>query len=56
MTRILLLSAHKVIKILETAGFQIVSQKGSHIRIKKELQTQQLLLQSLIMKKFPAGL
>lgn len=35
MTRIPLLSAHKVIKILGTAGFQIVSQKGSHIKMKK---------------------
>ena len=35
MTRIPLLSAHKVIKVLEAAGFQIVSQKGSHIKMKK---------------------
>ena len=44
MTRIPLLSAHKVIKVLEAAGFQIVSQKGSHIKMKKERRTQHLLL------------
>ena len=35
MTRIPLRAAHKVIKVLEAAGFQIVSQKGSHIKMKK---------------------
>ncbi|WP_407356584.1 type II toxin-antitoxin system HicA family toxin [Methanolobus sp. WCC5] len=33
MTVIPILSAHKVIKALESAGFKVVSQKGSHIKM-----------------------
>ncbi len=34
MTKLPVLSAHKVIKALGSAGFQVVSQKGSHINLK----------------------
>jgi predicted RNA binding protein YcfA (HicA-like mRNA interferase family) len=36
MTRLPVLSAREVIKGLNTQGFQIVSQKGSHIKMKKQ--------------------
>ncbi|WP_242492518.1 type II toxin-antitoxin system HicA family toxin [Methanolobus psychrotolerans] len=36
VTTIPILSVHEVIKILEAVGFQIVSQKESHIKMKKK--------------------
>ena len=36
MVRLPLLSAHKIIKALSKAGFQQVSQKGSHIKLKRK--------------------
>lgn len=36
MTKLPILSAHEVIKTLESAGFKVVSQKGSHIKMKKK--------------------
>ncbi len=36
MTKLPVLSAREVIKGLSTQGFQIVSQKGSHIKMKKQ--------------------
>ncbi|MDY0388086.1 MAG: type II toxin-antitoxin system HicA family toxin [Methanolobus sp.] len=36
MTKFPILSAREVIKTLENAGFQVVSQKGSHIKMKKK--------------------
>ncbi|KXS43401.1 MAG: hypothetical protein AWU59_1143 [Methanolobus sp. T82-4] len=36
MTKLPVLSAHEVIKVLGSAGFQVVSQKGSHIKMKKK--------------------
>lgn len=36
MTKLHVLSAHEVIKALGTSGFQVVSQKGSHIKMKKK--------------------
>ncbi|MDW7731597.1 MAG: type II toxin-antitoxin system HicA family toxin [Methanolobus sp.] len=35
MTKLPVLSAREIIKALESAGFQVVSQKGSHIKMKK---------------------
>ena len=37
MTKLPVLSAREVVKGLSTQGFQIVSQKGSHIKMKKEI-------------------
>ncbi len=34
MTKLPILSAHKTIKALNSIGFQVVSQKGSHIKMK----------------------
>ena len=34
MTKLPILSAHKVIKALNGLGFEVVSQKGSHIKMK----------------------
>ncbi|MBP1908141.1 type II toxin-antitoxin system HicA family toxin [Methanolobus bombayensis] len=36
MTKLPILSAREIIKALERAGFQFVSQKGSHIKMKKK--------------------
>ena len=36
MVKLPLLSAHKVIKALTKVGFQQVSQKGSHIKLKRK--------------------
>ena len=36
MTKLPLLSARKIIKALSKVGFQQVSQKGSHIKLKKK--------------------
>ena len=36
MTKLPLLSARKIIKVLSKAGFQQVSQKGSHIKFKRK--------------------
>ena len=36
MTKLPVLSAREIIKALESAGFQLVSQKGSHIKMKKK--------------------
>ena len=36
MPKLPLLSAHKIIKALSKAGFQQVSQKGSHIKLKRK--------------------
>ncbi len=36
MPKLLILSAHKTIKALSSIGFQVVSQKGSHIKMKEK--------------------
>ena len=36
MTKLPLLSAHKIIKALSKVGFEQVSQKGSHIKLKRK--------------------
>ena len=36
MAKLPILSAHKIIKTLKNAGFEAVSQKGSHIKMKKK--------------------
>ena len=38
------LSAHKVIRILEKEGFQILRQKGSHISLYKKIEKKTLLV------------
>ncbi len=39
-----ILSAHKVIKILEKEGFRILRQKGSHISLYKRTEKKTLLV------------
>ena len=36
MTKLPLLSSHKIIKALSKVGFEQVSQKGSHIKLKRK--------------------
>ena len=36
MTKLPLLSAHKIIKALSKVGFELISQKGSHIKLKRK--------------------
>lgn len=36
MAKLPILSAHKIIKALKNIGFDVVSQKGSHIKMKKK--------------------
>ena len=36
MTKLPLLSSHKIIKALSKIGFEQVSQKGSHIKLKRK--------------------
>ncbi len=36
MTKLPILSAHETIKALNSIGFQVVSQKGSHIKMKRK--------------------
>ena len=36
MTKLPLLSAHKITKALSKVGFELVSQKGSHIKLKRK--------------------
>ena len=36
MSKLIILSGKELIKILEHHGFKIVSQKGSHVRLKKK--------------------
>lgn len=36
MVKLPILSAHDVIKALKKIGFEVVGQKGSHIRLKKK--------------------
>lgn len=38
MTKLPLLSAHKIIKALSKVGFELVSQKGSHIKLKRKTE------------------
>ncbi|MCD4731039.1 MAG: type II toxin-antitoxin system HicA family toxin [Bacteroidales bacterium] len=42
MTKLPLLSAHKIIKALNSIGFQVVSQKGSHIKMKRKTSNRTL--------------
>ena len=39
-----ILSAHKIIKILEKEGFQVLRQKGSHISLYKKTKKKTLLV------------
>ncbi len=39
MQKLPILSGHKIIKILSSIGFNVVGQKGSHVRMKKKMQT-----------------
>ena len=36
MTKLPLLSSHKIVKALSKVGFEQVSQKGSHIKLKRK--------------------
>lgn len=36
MTKLPVLSAREIIKVLNNQGFKVVSQKGSHIKMKKK--------------------
>ena len=36
MQKLPILSGHKIIKILSSIGFNVVGQKGSHVRMKKK--------------------
>ena len=49
------LSYRKVKRKLEAAGFQIVSQKGSHINLSKKLPKEDAQQLFLITKKLPLG-
>ena len=38
MQKLPILSGHKIVKILSSVGFEVVGQKGSHVRLKKKTE------------------
>ncbi|MCK4444868.1 MAG: type II toxin-antitoxin system HicA family toxin [Thermoplasmata archaeon] len=40
MTRLPVLPAREIIKALKEIGFSVVGQKGSHVRLKRETETE----------------
>ncbi len=55
MTKLPLLSAHKVIKALSSIGFQVVSQKGSHIKMKRKTSNRTLTVIIPNYTEIPVG-
>ncbi len=54
-TKLPVLSAGEVIKVLEKKNFYFVSQKGSHIKLKKDLEGRQLIVTVPLHKEIRKG-
>ncbi|MCK5398182.1 MAG: type II toxin-antitoxin system HicA family toxin [Thermoplasmata archaeon] len=55
MTKLPLLSAHKIIKALSKVGFELISQKGSHIKLKRKYEGKVKVVIVPNFNEVPAG-
>ncbi len=55
MTKLPLLSAHKIIKALSKVGFELISQKGSHIKLKRKYEGKAKVVIVPNFNEVPAG-